>query len=402
MAEAYLADKCMVFCSRYLDGFETKHNRPSRNDDTHELDSYPIVKQGSSIFSHVGKPLGKPSNYVIRGMAKVQAHRYVLFNCSDVNKYLRAHADQIASTYPRRGVNPKTIERVQNEKFHEWFRAHIMDLERKNGLHIVNEDVRWLARGPLDAAKRYRAFNTRGFRFRPKRLDGVTQNSGVVLTAKKSSYTKASDANPILGDVTYYGRIIDIIELNYSGKFSVVLFKCEWVDVISGKGIKKDKYDYTLVNFSHLIHTGEKIEHEPFILPNQADQVFYVDDPMNPGWSVVRKMKPMDIYDTGKEEWIDEMEAEPFHVSHLGELFDQSNNQHWVRADVEGTMVDANNGLGTEVLWYFVSSIQGMERNKQYKMLEENGKNLIVIQVSREQMKFSHVARPTSSSLLVT
>lgn len=44
----------------------------------------------------------------------------------------------------------------------------------------------------------------------------------------------------------------------------------------------------------------------------------------------------------------------------------------------------------------------GMERNKQYKMLEENGKNLIVIQVSREQMKFAHVARPTSSSLLVT
>uniref|UniRef100_I1P145 Uncharacterized protein n=1 Tax=Oryza glaberrima TaxID=4538 RepID=I1P145_ORYGL len=359
MAEAYLADECMVFYSRYLDGFETKHNRPSRNDDTYELDSYPIVKQGSSIFSHIGKPLGKPSNYVIRGMAKVQAHQYVLFNCSDVNKYLRAHADQIASTYTRRGVNPKTIERVQNEKFHEWFRAYIMDLERKNGLHIVNEDVKWLARGPLNAAKRYRAFNTHGFRFRPKRLDGVTQNIGVVLTAKTSSYTKASDATPILGDVTYYGRIIDIIELNYSGKFSVVLFKCEWVDVISGKGIKKDKYDYTLVNFSHLIHTGEKIEHEPFILPNQADQVFYVDDPMNPGWSVVRKMKPMDIYDTGKEEWIDEMEAEPFHDSHLGELFDQSNNQHWVRADVEGTMVDANNGLGTEVLWYFVCSIQG-------------------------------------------
>ena len=86
--------------------------------------------------------------------------------------------------------------------------------------------------------------------------------------------------------MTYYGRIIDIIQLNYSGQFSVDLFKCEWVD-ISEKGIKKDKYGYTLVNFSHLMHKGDKIEHEAFILPNQADQVFYLEDELNPGWSVV-------------------------------------------------------------------------------------------------------------------
>uniref|UniRef100_J3MRS0 DUF4216 domain-containing protein n=1 Tax=Oryza brachyantha TaxID=4533 RepID=J3MRS0_ORYBR len=136
--------------------------------------------------------------------------------------------------------------------------------------HIVKNDHRWLARGPIGLAKRYRAFNTHGFQFRPRHLDGVTQNSGVVLSAKTSSYTKSSDTNPILGDLTYYGRVIDIIELNYSRQFLVALFKCEWVDVVSGKGVKK-KYGYTLVNFSHLIHTGEKVEHESFIFPNQAD-----------------------------------------------------------------------------------------------------------------------------------
>src|SRR3990170_2138239 len=114
--------------------------------------------------------------------------------------------------------------------------------------------------------------------------------------------------------------------------------------------MKKDKYGYTLVNFSDLIHKGEKIEHEPFIFTNQANQVFYVEDELNPGWSVVMKLaKPRDVYDLGNLEWEAETENEPFHVSQLGAILKRKNNeQHWVRTDVEGTIVDANNASSNE------------------------------------------------------
>ena len=56
--------------------------------------------------------------------------------------------------------------------------------------------------------------------------------------------------------VTYYGVLIDIIELNYSDKYRYILFKCQWVDVISGRGFKKDEFGFPLVNFLRLIHTG--------------------------------------------------------------------------------------------------------------------------------------------------
>ena len=42
--------------------------------------------------------------------------------------------------------------------------------------------------------------------------------------------------------MNYYGVLIDIIELNYSDKYRYVLFKCQWADVISGRGCKKDDF----------------------------------------------------------------------------------------------------------------------------------------------------------------
>ena len=104
--------------------------------------------------------------------------------------------------------------------------------------------------GPNRVAKRFKGLIVNGFKFHTKdhERNRRGQNSGVVITTETSSFASAKDINPITGNVVYYGVLKDIIELNYYDKFKVVLFKCDWVDVYQGRGIKYDEYGFTLVN----------------------------------------------------------------------------------------------------------------------------------------------------------
>ncbi|GJT84893.1 hypothetical protein Tco_1066610 [Tanacetum coccineum] len=90
---------------------------------------------------------------------------------------------------------------------------------------------------------------------------------------------------------------LEYIELNYSGKIRVVLFRGEWVDI--NRGCKKDKFGATLVNFSHLSHSGANLLDDTFVFGSQVDKVFYCEDPRNKGWSVVRHIKVKDVFDMG-------------------------------------------------------------------------------------------------------
>lgn len=215
-------------------------------------------------------------------------------------------------------------------------------LEQTNGVDSLKEEVRMLARGPLDVITKYQGFNVNGFTFRAKRYDKYTQNSGVVVIAKTSSYASSGDRNPVLGDVAYYGRLVDIVKLKYLGGYSVVLFKCEWCDSTSGRGVKKDEYNnYTLVNFSRMTNTGDRLEDEPFIFAAQAEQVYYIQDHIDPDWFVAMKMKPKDVYDLGDDEMMEDRENEPYHVPFLNNILVNAEGNHsWVRSDVEGIVVD--------------------------------------------------------------
>ncbi|KAL7209929.1 hypothetical protein ACSBR1_031488 [Camellia fascicularis] len=74
-----------------------------------------------------------------------------------------------------------------------------------------------------------------------------------------------------------------------------VLFKCDWINNVRGK--KEDNFKFTLINFNHLLYRDDQITNEPFILVSQAEQVWYVADPIESDCQVVVKMSQRGLFD---------------------------------------------------------------------------------------------------------
>lgn len=209
----------------------------------------------------------------------------------------------------------------------------------------VLDDLKYLAKGPTSQARRFSAFNINGFKFRTARREhGLkTQNSGVFLTSSTSCVASSVDGNLREADLSYYGKLEDIIELNYYGQFKVTLFKCKWADTTRDRGFKKDAWGFTSINFSRLIHIGDREEHEPYIEASQAQMVYYVDDEMNKDWSVVVHMKPRDLYDMGDQENNDVCENDPYPEQNLNQFFVDTDDFPLIGEDADDELLSSDN-----------------------------------------------------------
>jgi hypothetical protein len=98
--------------------------------------------------------------------------------------------------------------------------------------------------------------------------------------------------NPILSDVSYFGVLEDVIELDYWGDRRVVLFEYDWVS--NGKRLKQDVDGFLLANFSNV-----PSHKELFILASQASQVFYVEESKESDWHIVVATNARSVYKMG-------------------------------------------------------------------------------------------------------
>ncbi|KAL4561837.1 hypothetical protein LXL04_034017 [Taraxacum kok-saghyz] len=326
IAEGYLIEECLTFCSRYMhDGVKTRLDRGSKDIDDVDGEN----ESGGPIFLNGGHPIGgkkrrKGKLISLDVPLREQAHRYALFNtdCAQVDELINEHKVFI-DTQPRKS----RWARAQNHshEFANWLEEKIIFF--------------WLAKGPSPTSKRYHGYYVNGYRFHTKSRDARchTKNSGVSITALTPSFASSRDKNPAVGNVDYYGRILDILELDYWSQFKVALFRCEWYQ------LEKGKYGLTCVNFNKFCSSND-----PFVMPSQVHQVFYVPDPVENLLNYVISTVPRDIYDLedessetiGESYWSDPNEDSLNSVPQLSE-----HEIRLSRNDMPPLVVDANTSL---------------------------------------------------------
>lgn len=130
----------------------------------------------------------------------------------------------------------------------------------------VHNDLRIMSRGCKRFVKVHGCYDINGFRFRSSTHELSKPN---LRTVNSCILCYGDDG------VEYYDIIQEIIELVFEGskELSVVLFRCNWFDPI--RGVRR-RPDLGLVEVKH---TSRLDGYDPFILANQAEQVYYLPYP---------------------------------------------------------------------------------------------------------------------------
>ncbi|KAF7835308.1 hypothetical protein G2W53_010167 [Senna tora] len=252
-----------------------------------------------------------------------QAHRYILFNCDDVQQYIREHEDIVNS---HTGKRKWSKAKSHSNDFIERFETRAMNDD-------ISDFVKGLSRGPNTVAKKFSGYVINGYRFHTRMRDGrcKTQNSGVTVEAITRSFASSKDERPRKDSLTYYGAITDIIELNYYELYKYVLFKCDWFEV------KEDNYGMKFVHFDKRCY-----QEDPFVLATQVHQCFYVRGHLEENRYYVMKRVPRDLFNMGDQ-------SDGGQEFHWGEPSDSSSNPtlpvddgevDLVRMDVPATIID--------------------------------------------------------------
>ncbi|XP_028102256.1 uncharacterized protein LOC114301506 [Camellia sinensis] len=314
IAECYIAEECMQFCSGYMKQAAEIGARHNRNK---EFENETILE---------GRPITLGNSIMIPDDMLQIAHCCVLINSSEVQPYLEMHAEELKLLDRHFLRDAALLHSRQMDTFSQWLRAKIESCGNE-----VLDTLKWLAVGPRKHATSYLGYIINGHRFHTSDVQRSTQNSGVSIEAETIYRSSKKDIAQVIEKIYFYGAIRDIILLDYY-KFQVPLFKCDWAT--TGNGVKVED-GFTLVN----IQQGRNpFERDPFILASHAKQVFYLRDSDTSSWEVVLKEPSRGFHDLDMYDEDAYMPSAPLDASRL-DANTNDEDEHYVRMDCEGVEV---------------------------------------------------------------
>ncbi|KAG8364710.1 hypothetical protein BUALT_Bualt18G0026900 [Buddleja alternifolia] len=194
IAELYIDNECLTFCSMYLHIVETRFNRVERN--------YDIGEQlgNMSVFACKGRPFGAPTYKELSDADWKAIHLFVLKNCEEIEEYRSEHMLQL------KAESEPSVDQCHDVHFPSWFRNRVEQLRAER---LATDELVSLANGPDTRVKYYNGCNVNGFRFHTKdrEINKKTQNSGVVVDGEHNQKI-----------IEFYGIITDIIEMGGPGR----------------------------------------------------------------------------------------------------------------------------------------------------------------------------------------
>ncbi|XP_010670313.3 uncharacterized protein LOC104887394 [Beta vulgaris subsp. vulgaris] len=269
IAEGYLADECLTFCSRYMNDIDTKFNRKGRNDDEEDDDDEGALKSMLDVFRPLGRPLGQGLPLHLSFEECEQVHLYLLLNCDELTDFVKEHKLKLEQE------NPRNVERRHRMQFAQWIYDRVRSLHEEGS---IDEDLYNLVCFPSRVVRRYAGYIVNGFCFHTddRCENRKTQNSGIMVRGDDVS------------DKEYYVVLKDVFEVFYPGGNRAFVFKCSWFDVQHhGRGYKVDDHGLIIVNKRFSLKTDEVYVLESqvqkllisakivvFSLENKSDMIF--------------------------------------------------------------------------------------------------------------------------------
>ncbi|KAL7606864.1 hypothetical protein Lser_V15G17886 [Lactuca serriola] len=257
IAEENVAEETIEFFSQFLKRMDTVGIPP----DNHNNCGIHEGADSSSITN--GTPVSAAKSVEVSAELFSKAHFFVLQNTSEVLLYIKRHMEFLEHLHPTK--RKAHLEQEHTKTFGHWLRK-----ERELGAcrETITKTMRWISHGPNKNIIKYDVYAINGYTFRTKAREGkVYQNSGVSVVATDTHINK---------------EVVTYAKNTYYGVYKRY-----------GNGVKRDKLGYTLVELKILGHKGD-----PYILASQAQQVFYVTDPLDQIMSIVFKTPPKNYKDT--------------------------------------------------------------------------------------------------------